>query len=74
MSKEIGGRKLYFIDSEDQLVVTGGCKVCRVTQADLQAESFQLVVSPSGLAHHANEYGDTDCGKDATRREWWWPL
>ncbi len=42
-------------------------------QEDLDDSPFELVVSPQGVAHHANEYGDTDCGKDATGNGWWWP-
>lgn len=67
-------RVLRWIDSEDTLVVADGCKVCRITQADVLRDPFNYVVSAAGIAHHANEYGDTDCGKDATREGWWWPL
>jgi len=67
-------RVLRWIDSDDELMVAAPCRgACRVSQADVRAEPFRLVVSPSGIAHHSNEYGDTDCGHDATRDGWWWP-
>ena len=66
-------RTVYFTDTGDELVVTAACKVCKLTQADLASTPFDLVVSPRGMAHLTDEYGDTDCGKDATRVGWWWP-
>lgn len=66
-------RVLRWIDSDAQMIVAKACRGCRLTQADIAKEPFQLVVSPAGVAHHANDYGDTDCGHDATRDGWWWP-
>ena len=65
-------RMVYFIDSEDQLLIKRGCRVCGVTQTEIH--SHQIIVSPLGVAHHGDEYGKTVCGKDATRDGWWWPL
>jgi hypothetical protein len=61
---------VYFLDSGDQLHIHRGCKVCGVSQQEI--EKYEIVVSPRGIAHHSDEYGDTDCGKDATRDGWWW--
>lgn len=54
--------------------VRRACKRCSTTEADI--ESGYVIVSPSGIAHHAdwNECGRTECGKDATDDAWWWPL
>lgn len=62
---------VYFIDSGDELNIRRGCKVCRVTQVSIASQ--QVVVSPAGIAHHGNDYGETNCGKDATGYGWWWP-
>jgi hypothetical protein len=51
----------------DQLVVARACKVCVGASVE-----NPRVVSPAGVAHMANDYGDTDCGKNATRDGWWW--
>ncbi len=52
--------------------VTKCCRVCGVTEEDVRSREF--VVSPQGVAHFAAETGDTECGHDATRELWWWPL
>ena len=64
--------RVYFVDSGDELVIANACRVCRVTEEDIR--SRQIVVSPQGMAHHGDEYGETVCGKDATKPKWWWPL
>lgn len=33
-----------------------------------------VIVSPRGIAHFGEDYGDTSCGIDATGDGWWWPL
>lgn len=50
-----------------------GCRRCKVTEEEIK--SGYVIVSPSGTAHHGCD-GDgwTDCGKDATGENWWWPL
>ena len=66
---------VYLEESCDRREVKKPCRgACRLAERDLLAQPFQLVVSPSGVAHLTNEYGDTDCGKDATRDGWWWPM
>lgn len=50
--------------------VVGACKVCSKDWADWELRD-PMLVSPSGLIHHADE-GVTVCGKDATGPEWWW--
>ena len=52
--------------------VRRGCQLCGVTTQDIA--SCYVVVSPSGLAHHGEDFGVTQCGKDATGDGWWWPL
>ncbi len=59
-------RVVVFEPEGDQLVVAKACRVCRA------AIDHARVVSPAGVAHHANDWGDTDCGKNATRDGWWW--
>jgi hypothetical protein len=51
------------------------CRVCDVSANHLN-ELREVVVSPTGTAHHSSERdpGDTACGKDATGDGWWWPL
>jgi hypothetical protein len=53
-------------------VIKGCCRRCGVTP--MQARFGYVVVSPSGKAHHGEDYGNTACGKDATGENWWWPL
>lgn len=48
------------------------CSVCNVTDADVA--SGYVVVSPTGIAHHGDDYGVTVCRIDATGPRWWWPL
>jgi hypothetical protein len=66
-------RTIHFTDSGETREVTRACKVCGLTQEDLDDSPFQLVVSPQGVAHYTDCYGKTECGKDATRDGWWWP-
>lgn len=61
-------RTVRFEETGEQRVVTRSCLICHIEAED------EFVVSPGGLAHAANEFGDTDCGLDATRDGWWWPL
>jgi hypothetical protein len=61
---------VYFLDSGARLEIRSGCKVCGVAQEHI--ETHDIVVSPGGIAHYTDEYGDTGCGKDATRNGWWW--
>jgi len=48
------------------------CRRCQVTAKDVKYGI--VVVSPTGFAHHGTDGGTTDCGHDATGRDWWWPL
>lgn len=52
--------------------VRRGCVLCKVTDEELLAG--YVVVSPTGIAHHGTDDGETECGKDATGDGWWWPL
>lgn len=54
--------------------VTKCCRNCGVTEEDVR--SREVIVSPQGVAHFPDRYGsgDTQCGHDATRDAWWWPL
>lgn len=64
---------VVFEETGERREVKGGCFVCKVTPEDVRA--FSVIVSPTGIAHHSRDgYGDTVCGKDATRNGWWWPL
>lgn len=75
-------RTVYFtawLDKDEQIPprdVVGVCHgACDLREMDVRdVDYFNYVVSPQGIAHLANEYGDTDCGHDATRDGWWWPL
>ena len=47
-------------------------RACKRCKPDLEQGAY--IVSPTGIAHHGNEYGETECGIDATGPNWWWPL
>ena len=47
--------------------VIRGCLLCY----PLQDLDEVMLVSPTGIAHQAND-DRTWCGKDATGPEWWW--
>ena len=51
-------------------IVKRACHVCR---APFSIDHVQIV-SPQGVAHESSGVldGMTDCGKDATVRDWWW--
>lgn len=52
--------------------INSGCFRCGVTNASI--DNNRVVVSPTGKAHYGRDYGDTECGIDATGDGWWWPL
>lgn len=49
-----------------------GCKRCHVS--DFHIRSRMVVISPTAVAHFGADYGETECGIDATGDRWWWPL
>lgn len=53
--------------------VKGYCKRCRRDPYGRHDEAF-AVVSPTGITHIGEEYGETACGIDATGENWWWRL
>lgn len=65
---------LGFASPEDPVPmpkVERACTICG--PSDEEIRSGRVIVSPTGVAHHAD--GDkTNCGKDATPDGWWWPL
>jgi len=67
---------VIFDETGEERTVRGVCRRCyRCGElvSELSVAELQ-VVSPMGIAHYANEYGDTDCGRNATREGWWWKL
>lgn len=50
------------------------CRVCQVKPQDVDAN--RVIVSPRGTAHTNcfTQSEITDCGRDATKPMWWWPL
>lgn len=53
--------------------VTRPCMRCYPRGEALDGIEIRLV-SPSGLVHHGADYGETECGHDATGDGWWWSL
>lgn len=53
-------------DPERTRKVVSMCKICKGDISD------PMIVSPTGKAHESEGYGITICGKDATRKDWWW--
>jgi hypothetical protein len=60
---------VVFEETGEEREVVGYCRVCHAA-----SEEDVMLVSPQGVAHHADWFeGDrTDCGHDATGPEWWW--
>jgi len=56
--------------------VTGVCQVCRRVMARYYGLPLRMenpyIVSPGGTIHSGGEWGQTDCGRDATGTDWWW--
>ena len=54
------------------------CASCRRAwtrvYGDPSDQSFPLLNARTGKYHSGGEWGVTDCGKDATREHWMWPL
>ena len=59
------------IDIHDKRI----CRSCRDFWGGIPfARDFPVLNTNTGKYHSGNEYGKTDCGKDATRDNWLWPL
>lgn len=54
-----------------QPVVKRRCASCVKQGGDWSGPG---VISPNGIEHAGADYGLTECGKDATGDNWWWPL
>ena len=52
-------------------VVKRCCPVC-YPNGEHPHEVCIQVVSRVGVAHRGSEYGMTECGRNATGRDWWW--
>ena len=57
-----------------EIKVTRPCKLCYLGLKSLEQVDTIWLVSPTGIVHHATDYGTTACGKDATGPNWWWRL
>jgi hypothetical protein len=62
-----------FEETGETREVKGLCLVCFPYPHVMGGDDYEIV-SPQGLAHAGGEFGITDCGKDATRTNWWWRL
>lgn len=63
-----GRRFVTYDETGEEREVVGYCRACRVHPDD-----EVMLVSPQGIAHHA-EQDTTDCGHNATGDGWWWRL
>lgn len=54
------------------------CGSCRRAWSPLSLSAvpgrFRVLNSRTGKYHSTNDYGQTDCGRDATGEGWLWPL
>lgn len=67
-------RELVDIDTGAIRVIVRACRTCGLTMSDVDLRTGYIVVSPQGTAHNPGDEGATDCGRDATRDGWLWPL
>jgi hypothetical protein len=64
--------RVRFNETGEMRTVTALCRRCKVTEP---LQHHEYIVSPAGMAHRTSyKDGATDCGIDATRDNWWWPL
>lgn len=72
MREYSGGRDMDVPITE--LLVRKDCAICFRGQDKIVPESHIQLLSPSGVVHHAADFGMSECGHDATGEGWWWRL